>query len=306
MPCYHPVKGFRKVGGGITFGRRDAFIDLPDIQVACGQCIGCRLEKSRQWAIRCMHEAQLHEHNCFLTLTYDDQHLPRSINLDTGEFGTGEYASLNKRDITLFFKNLRKALDKEGIKIRYYQCGEYGSKTNRPHHHVILFGFNFPDRIKFTTKMGFRLYTSKFLRELWPHGNHLIGEVSFESAAYVARYCLKKYTNRDDNLVNAHYYGRLPEYTTMSRRPGIASDWFDQYHSEVYSLDRIVVKGQEVRPPKYYDYLFDIRQDSDILHRIKLNRKMKHINGDDTQERLAVREQCKLIASKKLVRCIEE
>ena len=119
MPCYHPLQGWRKQGGGLTFNLRDGFVDRP-VTVSCGQCIGCRLERSRQWAVRCMHEASLHTDNCFVTLTYDDDglsHLPRCVDPETGEIGAGPFHSLNKRDIQLFFKRLRK---RTGVKIRYF------------------------------------------------------------------------------------------------------------------------------------------------------------------------------------------
>ena len=148
MPCYHPLQGWRKQGGGLTFNLRDGFVDRP-VTVSCGQCIGCRLERSRQWAVRCMHEASMHTDNCFVTLTYSDEgiaHLDRCIDPETGEIGAGPLRSLNKRDIQLFMKRLRK---RTGAKIRYLQCGEYGSKTQRPHHHVLLFGFDFSDKYMF-------------------------------------------------------------------------------------------------------------------------------------------------------------
>lgn len=132
MTCYHPIQGYRsKMGRNkatglwpVVFNLNDGYGDLP-VQIPCGRCIGCRLEHSRQWAIRCVHEASLHEENTFLTLTYNNEYVDPNF-------------SLNKTDITNFLKRLRK---NTGRKIRYFQCGEYGEQFHRPHHHVLLFGY---------------------------------------------------------------------------------------------------------------------------------------------------------------------
>ena len=159
MPCYHPLSAYRSRTGRdpvtgswpTVFNVREGYIDMP-VQVPCGQCIGCRLERSRQWAIRCLHESSLHSDNCFLTLTYDNGHLPVD-------------GSLNKRDICLFLKRFRKRC---GSGIRFFQCGEYGELYQRPHHHMIVFGYDFPDKKLFSVSHGFRLYRSAILEELWP------------------------------------------------------------------------------------------------------------------------------------------
>ena len=153
--------------------------DQPE-KLPCGQCVGCRLERSRQWAIRCMHEAQMHEDNCFITLTFN----PESLDDRSNPW------SLDVRDFQLFMKRLRK---KYGAGIRFYHCGEYGELNKRPHYHACIFGFDFPDkRLWKVTNSGHRLYISESLDELWPFGFCTIGNVTFESAAYVARYIMKK------------------------------------------------------------------------------------------------------------------
>jgi len=191
MACYHPLtaylsghqtnnatgKSFRRVSFKET-DEHDRQISLP-----CGQCVGCRLERSRQWAMRCIHEAQLHQNNCFITLTYDDEHLPKDLSLDHREF-------------QLFFKRLRKA--NPHIKIRYYMAGEYGSTRGRPHFHACIFGYDFHDKKLFSrTSAGSLLYRSQELEKLWPYGYSTIGDVTFESAAYVARYIMQKQTGKD-------------------------------------------------------------------------------------------------------------
>ena len=146
------------------------------------------------------------DRNCFVTLTYNDEHLPAN-------------GSLNKRDITLFLKRLRK---RYGKGIRYYQCGEYGELLSRPHHHAILFNHDFEDKQLWSVRGGVRLYRSASLEQLWPYGYSTIGDVTFESAAYVARYVVKKITGEREG---EHYRGKMPEFATMSRRPGIGRGW---------------------------------------------------------------------------------
>jgi hypothetical protein len=295
MVCYHPVKAYRSTSGRdkatgkwpIVFNRRDGYEDL-FFELPCGQCIGCKLERSRQWAIRCVHEAQMHKDNCFLTLTYDDDHLDPS-------------GSLEKRDFPLFMKRLR---NHKGDGIRFMHCAEYGELLNRPHHHAIIFNFDFDDKVLFSQKRGVRLYTSKTLEDLWPHGFSMIGDVNFETAAYVARYTVKKITGP---MAEAHYQGRLPEYLTMSRRPGIAFDWFQRYKSDIFPDDFVVIRGGiKCRPAKYYDELYD-RMNHGELSRIKIKRveKAKAYAKDITPKRLRVREKVQQLKSKKLIRPIE-
>uniref|UniRef100_UPI0040482461 rolling circle replication-associated protein n=1 Tax=Shewanella sp. TaxID=50422 RepID=UPI0040482461 len=182
MACFYPIKGWRpRLGNKIVFNPAHGYADRP-VTLPCGQCVGCRLEHSRQWAIRCVHEAQLHQDNCFITLTYNDDYLP-------------ENGTLVKRDFQLFMKRLRK---KYPHAVRYYQCGEYGSKTHRPHYHACLFGHDFKDKTLWQKGSdGTPLYISSSLQDLWSSDGHsigfsTIGTVTFQSAAYVARYIMKK------------------------------------------------------------------------------------------------------------------
>lgn len=248
MPCYYPLLGWyskvRNPSGkrSITFVKSEAYSPRK-VTLPCGICIGCRLEHSRQWAMRCMHEAQLHEDNCFLTLTYDDEHLP-------------DYRNLVKRDFQLFMKRLRK---KYGEGIRFYGCGEYGDLYKRPHYHICIFGFNFKDRVLWKTINENKLFISDDLSELWPYGFSTIGELNFETAAYTARYCLKKYKGKNwkenyqrVDAETGEIINLQPEFALMSRRPGIGTNWYNMYNPEVFPLDRVVVNGREVKPPKFY------------------------------------------------------
>lgn len=297
MTCYHPITAWRSIDGRgangkwpLSFKANEGYKDL-EVQIPCGKCIGCRLEKSRQWAMRCTHEATLHKENCFLTLTYDNYHLDPS-------------GSLNVTDIQLFMKRLRKRFS--GKKIRYFQCGEYGDLHQRPHHHVIIFGLDFHD--KELAEIGntkIPLYTSNILSSLWPFGLHRIGSVTFESTAYVARYVLKKITGED---AEDHYQGRIPEYITMSRRPGIAYGWIEKYKDDVYPHDYVVIRdGIKCKPPAYYDKIFDRVQDDYSLNTIKYNRKKEALNNPDfnNSRRLQVKEKIQYIKADKLVRPLE-
>lgn len=299
MVCYHPITAWRSLEGRgangkwpLVFNKRDGYCDL-EVQVPCGQCIGCRLERSRQWAVRCVHEASLYPRNCFITLTYDDAHLPG--------------ISLVPRDYVLFMKRLRKMF---GPGIRFFHCGEYGSLNLRPHHHAILFNFDFEDKELWSVRSGVRLYRSPALESLWPFGFSTIGDVTFESAAYVARYVLKKVTGSD---AQDHYKGRVPEYVTMSRKPGIAYNWFRRYSSDIYPNDYVVIRGGvKCKPPRYYDNLYDNIVNSSIvsnvklksLHDLKFYRKLKSRlhSIDNTYRRLRVREACQYDKLDKLVR----
>lgn len=244
-----------------------------EIKIPCGQCIGCRLAKSRDWALRCVHEASLYEKNCFLTLTYDDEHLPKG-------------GSLNVEDIQKFFKRLRKAY---GSHIRYLQCGEYGSRFSRPHHHAVVFNFDFPDKEPFTLVGGNILYISRSLGRLWPYGIHTIGACTYDTCAYVARYVTKKITG---DLAEEHYQGRKPEYITMSRRPGIGRGWYEKFKSDLYPKDYVVERGVKLKPAKYYDRLYDI-DDHALMQKIKEKRQdeLETVASDFTPERLEVKEE---------------
>lgn len=289
MACFYPLQGYKARQcsqhgkRAVVFSLREGFIDLP-VTVPCGQCIGCRLERSRQWAMRCMHEASLHEENAFITLTYDDTQLP-------------EWESLDKRAFPLFMKRLRKAIHPR--KVRYFQCGEYGTHTNRPHHHAILFGYDFPDRSLWTTRKGVPVYRSEILERAWPQGLSEVGSVTFESAAYVARYSLKKVTGNAEAVKQAYQVvdpdtGEIgqkePEFATMSRRPGIGRDWYERFGEEVHP-DGVLMRGRLMRPPQYYDRIFE-EANPEAFEAERKARKAKLNKADCTPERLSVRETC--------------
>ena len=276
-----PMLDFSSIGG--------SFISLP-----CGRCMGCRLERSRQWAVRIMHEAQLYEDNCFITLTFDEEHLGKMC----------PNGSLDRKHMQNFMKRLRQKFGDR--KVRTFYCGEYGEELGRPHYHACLFNLDFADKQYWKTVNGSAYYISQTLMELWPFGHSMLGDLTFESAAYVARYCTKKVTGNAE-LVEAHYQGRLPEFCQASLKPGIGSGWLDKYgESDVFSFDEVVVRGVKCKPPRYYDKRLG-RLDPIRFESIKQARRLaaQSKSDDNTYARLLVKERCHKARSRKLIRSYE-
>ena len=233
MPCHNTLQAWRpKKGRQLVFNKNEGWKDRP-VEIPCGQCIGCRLDRSLMWAVRISNELTLHDQASFLTLTYKD--LPPNN-------------SINKEDLQAFFKRLRFHLEPK--KIRYYACGEYGTKTLRPHYHVCLFGW-FPEDAKIykTTEDGHPLWTSETLEGIWLHGFCVVGQLTFETAAYTARYVTKKITG---DSAQTHYGDRTPEFALSSRRPGIGRDWAEKFSTEIKANANIYVRGQTFPVPQYY------------------------------------------------------
>lgn len=263
--------------------------DLP-----CGRCIGCRVEKSREWAIRCTHEASMHDANAFLTLTYNPENMP-----------DGE--TLVPADLTDFVKKLRNKLrsEEEETPIRYFGCGEYGDKLKRPHYHILIFGYGFPDKTYWTRSNGLKLYRSEFLEEVWDKGHSLIGDMTFESAAYCARYVCKKITGEKKN---EHYQGKEPEFVRCSNRPGLGKTWYDQYYRDLYPKDFITHKGKKFRVPRYYDRLYKngIGKRSWKLIEYKREKNREKYETENTPERLLAKEKCAIARYRRLPRVFED
>jgi hypothetical protein len=265
-----------------------------------------------------MHEASLHKHNCFVTLTYDDASLPPGYDLRQG---------LVYRHFQLFMKRLRKRFGP----VRFYMCGEYGGKNGRPHFHVLLFGFRFPEEYFWTTRNSNRSFRSRFLDgmpphsidrslvdpelALWPWGNAEFGDVNFKSSAYVARYIMKKVTGR---AADEHYesfdpdtgevFNRVPEFNSMSRRPGIAAGWISQFHSDVFPMDAVIVNGRKTKPPRFYDNFlrdFDLSAYEDLKYERELDALDPKRLLDSTPERLAAKERCTVARVSRLKRTLD-
>ena len=259
----------------VVFDVKLGYRDKP-MTVPCGQCIGCRLERSRQWAIRCVHESKMHDENCFITLTYTDEELHKKM-LDN----RGEIIGLDKKDFQKFMKRLRKKIGA----VRYFHAGEYGEKTGRPHYHACLFGYDFPDKKLYkTTEQGNHLFTSKMLDKIWKKGKCWIGEVTFESAAYVARYIMKKIIGKQ---AEDHYNGLRPEYTSMSLKPSIGATWFEKFKRDVYPADEVIMRGRQMLPPKRYDKMLELTDPTQyalIKNRRKASAKPLSDNELQTRE----------------------
>lgn len=278
MACFRPLSAYRAPGGGVVFDSKKGYGDRP-LSLPCGQCIGCRVERSRQWAIRCVHESEMHARNCFVTLTYDQVNLPPD-------------GGLRVTDWQKFAKRLRKAVGP----FRFFHCGEYGEQNKRPHYHACLFGVDFSaDRVLLKKSLGGCLYFSPLLASVWGMGHTSVGDLTYESAAYVARYCVGKLTGEAAELeysrvcpATGEVFGLRPPYVTMSRRPGIGSKWFERFGSDVYPSDEVIHKGRRFRPPRYYDSKLP-EAELDVL-KARRAARVGLRSEDLTYERLKVRD----------------
>lgn len=281
MTCYSPLKGFEdKENGGIVF-KRGTNAGGP-MEVACGQCIGCRIDKSKEWAARIVHEQQMHEENCFITLTYDKENLPHD-------------GSLNKTHFQKFMKRLRKHFNEK--KIRYFHCGEYGEKNYRPHYHACIFGVDFHDRIPYSVSNNIVVFESELLAQIWGNGFCTVGELNYQSAAYTARYVLKKVNG---SMADQHYErcdvhtGEIfkvePEYITMSlgreKGEGIGGPFYKKYETDFFPSDECPVPGRGVykRIPRYYERLYE-ETNPDAYRKIKRARELYRENNKEEYER---------------------
>lgn len=210
----------------IVFNRSDRYLGsdlkyINPLQVPCGKCLGCKADQALMWSIRAYHESTLHKQNCFVTLTYDDKNLPTDNKI-------------NKRELQLFFKRLRKQI--EPTKLRYIACGEYGDATRRPHYHAIIFGLDFlHDKITITDE----LYSSPTLLDAWQLGHVTVAPVTMSSICYVCGYVMKKMNDEDT-------------FNLMSRRPGIGHDWLKKFKSDLTRTGIVTIEGREYAiPPRY-------------------------------------------------------
>ena len=296
MPCFKPLRAWQSPAGGpVAFAPSRSHCN--PLELPCGQCVGCRLRRSADWATRCVHEASLHDDNCFITLTYDEDHVPWD-------------GSLNKKHLQDFMKRLRWHY--RDRKILHFACGEYGNKLQRPHYHAILFNHNFEDKERWSINETSETFVSEILERLWPFGFSTIGHVTWESAAYVARYTTKKRTGKDA----AEYYWRplstdleiqlQPEFATMSLKPAIAKEWYATYKDDCYPSDFVTNQGKKLRVPKYYDKLLH-DQSPKSLEALKKRRreKARERDADTTPQRLREREKCAIAKLNRLNRPIE-
>lgn len=308
MACVCPIYAYPAAppARGVVFSASKSYQGARAFPLRCGKCIGCRISRSREWALRCVHEASLHDDNCFLTLTYNDANFP----LDGG---------VHVRPVQLFLKRLRKAT---GRGLRFFACGEYGEKTLRPHHHMLAFGYR-PEDLEAISQnhQGDILYRSDALERAWQLGNVIVGDVNYQSAAYVARYSLKKIggDEAEEHYLRAHpHTGELhqvpPEFVHMSNRPGIGRGWFDQFGSDAFPSDYLVFEGHKVGVPSYYFRQLPRSEDrwedrKTMAGKIIDERRSKTLEpeyqANTTEERLRTREEVLLLRVKRLERNTE-
>ena len=212
---------------------KNIYFDFRKISLPCSKCFECLQQKANEWSFRIYNETQLHEESCFITLTYADDN-----------------EELSKREIQLFLKRLRKAIEPK--KIRFFACGEYGSKHLRPHYHLIIFGF-IPKDLEFFyyDKKGIPIFKSKFIADIWKKGFISVGFVSLDSSKYCAKY-MQKLLESDKRLkVLIDFFGAQKPFTLMSNRPGIGANFFKN-NLDLLDTDKIYVKGKFIKIPKYY------------------------------------------------------
>lgn len=328
MGCYYPMIRAETFDGKIKISKASEDEVINDAKmkkirkymykrydlIPCGKCIGCRLEYSRQWATRIMLEAKTTKNNWFITLTYNDLNVPSKTICETGTGELIEKTTLKKEDLQDFIKRLRRYYEYHYQKtnIRFYAAGEYGSETERPHYHLCI--FNMPideDKLKKykNNVNGDALYTCEEIEKIWGKGFVTIGSLTYESAAYTARYIMKKQIGKESE---DYYQGREREFTIMSRKPGIGKTYYDQKNEEIYKTDKIAIRGRYTQPPKYFDEL-KTATDEDLMRKIKNKRKLKTelretaqaaLSTQTKQERREIEERSKKEAMKACKRII--
>lgn len=304
MSCLHPIKAWRNTFSDFRTKKRAApfFSPPPAAAIAggtvkpcplpCGRCLGCRLDYSRQWAMRGVCELQMNDRACFATLTYAPEHL--------GMLPAG--SSLDRPDYQKFFKRLRR----RGFKFTYMLAGEYGEKLGRPHFHVIFFGEDFrkdsyPAPVRQSKDMP--LYCSKVLTETWGKGHVVIGDVSFASIQYVAGYITKKVNGEK---AAEHYLGKKPEFMQASLKSPIGRSWLDKFMSDVFPRDEFIFKGKVMKPPKYFSKVYAKKFPKEYLE-LSIKREIFIESSKDnfTPEALAAKEEILLSKFKQRLRKLE-
>ncbi len=302
MPCFKPLKGYKDPStGALTFNQKGT---AQTLEVACGQCLGCRLDHALMWAVRIVHESYLYldqQGNCFVTLTYRDASECTEKQFRDGQFIPPDL-SLRPDDVSKFIRRLRKSVTH---KIRYFYCGEYGDENQRPHYHICLFNHSFNDQVLWKDEEGFYTYTSNSLENLWPWGFSTVQALNFETAAYTARYALKKITGKkaDEHYLRCDDYGvaywLLPEYIRMStgrNKPcGLGAGFYAKFSDDIFPSDMVPVPGKGVirKVPRYYQNILE-SQNPAVLEQIKEIRQIfiKRHRADFTPERLRDKYKC--------------
>lgn len=273
MSCYHPLKAFR-TPSGVVFQELSRHDIIGDVELPCGQCIGCRMRRASDWTLRCQHESTLWARNCFITLTYARDCVPPD-------------GSLCHRDFQLFMKRLRKRLGYSPV--RFYMCGEYGPLNLRPHYHACIFNADFKrDNVSGRSAAGAVFYHSDLLFELWGHGIVSVQDLTRETAGYCARYIMKKQLGNPSAYVNADGVCLTPEYSVMSK--GVGAGWFAKYKRDIFPHDFVIADGAKHQVPRFYDRLYKrLGGDFDSVEYERLLAAGR-VAADNSDERRAVRE----------------
>ncbi len=306
MPCFTPLKGYKDISsGGLTFNKTGT---AQSLEVACGQCLGCRVDHAAMWAIRIVHESCMHldnHGNSWLTLTYRDPSACNEQQYKNG-YHIPKHPSLTPSHVSKFFRSLRKA--NADHKIRYFYCGEYGSPElgERPHYHVCLFNHSFADVQLFKDDEGLYTYTSPTLEKHWPYGFSTVSELNYQTASYTAGYVFKKVTGQraQDHYLRCDEHGEaywlLPEYIRMStgnKNPpcGLGATFYEKYKTDIFPADESPVPGKGVLQlvPRYYEAILK-SSDSSTLELVKQLRQsfQKQHAADFTPERLQDKYKC--------------
>ena len=295
MPCYAPLQGYKDpISGGLTFDKKGT---AQSLEVACGQCLGCRVDHCLMWSIRIIHESCMHIDNfgnSWATLTYRDPSTCTSEQYKNGHYVPSDL-SLRPSHVSDFVRSLRKANDH---KIRYFYCGEYGT-LGRPHYHICLFNHSFSDQYVYKDDCGIVTYTSDELQKHWKHGFTTCSELTIDNAAYTAGYAFKKITGKraEDHYLRCDEHGEAywlhPEYIRMStgrgKPSGIGAAFYEKYSSDIFPNDKSPVPGSSEKElvPRYYQ---NILADTDpaMLEKIKQTRQefITAHAADFTPERL--------------------
>lgn len=318
MACTSPIRGVRGSDGvvrlkkGIPDARLFGTGDKPELELACGRCMDCKIRRANDWATRLTHEGQAHDRNCFLTLTFSDD------GLALRELQRGTHpADLDLADWQLFAKRLRQELTRQQrrmekklglprtkpVSFRFFQVGEYGDDNNRPHYHALIFGQDFTgEGDRWRTETGHPAWTSRTIEKLWPYGFHQIQDLTPETINYVSRYVQKKlYGQRKEaalarlDLQTGEHVTVRPEFATMSRggkskKGGIGAEWFKRWQTEVFPDDFLVIQGEKKPVPRYYTELLK-KSDEQLAEQVKKQReeKAKKRAADNTPEKRVVR-----------------
>lgn len=292
MPCFHPLLAWQPANGGqLAFKGQHGH---SPIEISCGQCIGCRVDRATDWGVRITHESKLYDHNAWVTLTYAENPV-----------------SLVKSHLQDFHRALRQGerrRKKDPPKIRYFGVGEYGEKLLRPHYHTALFNY-WPHDAKRWDKESFR---SDYLDKIWGRGMVDIRMLNWERAVYLGKYSMKKiggepaknhYTRFDPST--GEFIEVTKEFATMSLKPGIGHDWYTRFVSDYLPCDNVVLDGRKRKVPKAYWRKFS-ESDPETAELVKTARKqaLEAHAENITDARLKVREEVAKLKSQSIQRKI--